>query len=712
MKHIFDRVKLPFQKNSQLRRALFNILGYYPHNLDLYREALAHKSRQYRGRNGQEKPVNNERLEFLGDAILEATVSDVVYRHFPGKREGFLTNTRSKLVQRDTLNKLAVRMGIIDLIHANTRTQAHNSYMGGNAFEALVGALYLDRGYKAVQDFVERRMMDSQTLDIDDTARKETNFKSKLLEWAQKNKLNIEFRIDKEDTDGTSPVFETSVIIEGVVAGTGKGFSKKKAEQETARQALSRLRHEQGFKDRVFGGKEKRTAMEAEEFAALPRIDDIEMAPNAGDVPATGEKKPARHRKPRRRPAAQPKEAEENTNSKSNEPMTPQTTEPTEKKKRATRRHRPAKRAPGGTPTTIVVILLWLMMAAGASAQVVDKDKVQTQAKAAEGAQADLKKADTGEKDWKFSGVTGVNAAATGLVNWSAGGNNNVNGVAFGRLRLLYHKNRIAWDTNLDLEYGMTYIDQEYDKVQKSSDKINISTKFGYEFAKHWYATALAGFNTQFDLGREYNGLGRENPLISKFMAPAYTDVSVGIDWKPNNIFSVYVSPVAGRFTTVAVSDAMNRKYDYLYPVEGGGLEQFLKDKYGVWHFNDDNDRDYRRNTRAELGFSLKGSVNYQYKDLKVMSTLGLYTPYAWDKTKVYKDGEYLGYRDNNRRLGNFDVDWDVALSYQFLKCLQVTVSTSMKYYNGVKIADKDGNNPVERVQFKSVLGVGVGYSF
>lgn len=358
------------------------------------------------------------------------------------------------------------------------------------------------------------------------------------------------------------------------------------------------------------------------------------------------------------------------------------------------------------------LFLLTCMMATlTASAQDVDKTKVQNQANAAADAQKDLKKVDTGEKDWKFSGVTGLNAAATGLVNWAAGGNNNVNGVVYGRMRLLYHKDKIAWDTNLDMEYGMTYIDQSTDDLQKSSDKINFSTKFGYEFAKNWYATGLVGFNTQFALGRSYEGKDDKNPIISKFMAPAYTDVSVGIDWKPNDIFSLYVSPIAGRFTTVSVSDAMNKEYDYLYPVKEGGLEQKLKEKYGVWKYDESNKVNYDMTTRAELGFSLKGAVNYTYKDLKVISSLGLYTPYAYDKVEIAKNGHGKPiYRDNNRRIGNFDVDWDVALSYQFLKCLQVTLSTSMKYYNGVMI-EKDGY-ACERVQFKSILGVGLGYSF
>lgn len=345
------------------------------------------------------------------------------------------------------------------------------------------------------------------------------------------------------------------------------------------------------------------------------------------------------------------------------------------------------------------------------NAQEVDKALVQKQANAAVDAQKDLKKVDTGDEHWKFSGSTGLNAAATGLVNWAAGGNNNVNGVVYGRLRLLYHKDKIAWDTNLDLEYGLSYIDQNSDKVQKSSDKINFSTKLGYEFAENWYATGLVGFNTQFALGRSYEGKDDDNPIISKFMAPAYTDVSVGVDWRPNDIFSVYVSPVAGRFTTVSVSESLNKEYNHLYPVQNGGLEQVLKDKYGVWKYNDNNERNYDMTTRAELGFSLKSAINYKHKDFKVTTTLGLYTPYAYDKVEVGKNEHGIAmYRDNNRRFGNIDVDWDVALSYQFLKFLQVSLSTSMKYHNGVRI-EKDGY-ACERIQLQSILGVGVGYVF
>jgi len=343
-------------------------------------------------------------------------------------------------------------------------------------------------------------------------------------------------------------------------------------------------------------------------------------------------------------------------------------------------------------------------------------------------------------KDWKWSGIVGLNASATGMVNWSAGGKNNVTGTAFGKVRCLYDKSGLSWDSDLDLEYGMSYVDQTYDKLQKSSDHLKFNTKFGWAFKPQWYLTVQAGFQTQFDLGRKYTGTADPNPVISNILAPSYTDISVGLDWKPNSIFSVYFSPVAGRITTAYLSDKLQDQFKDQYPLEDGGLRQSLQEAYGVWSYTDDGENGYTKkykNARAELGLTLKGNINWSYKDLKIITGVTLYTPYAWDKTKLfqYEDPEagvkgifsekqmvsrkydfekatYLGFRDNNRRFGNFDVDWDFAISYQFLKCLNVTLSTNLKYINGLKIADKDGNNPVERVQFLANLGLGVSYAF
>ena len=275
MTNLFDRAKLLFRKDKELCLSLYRILGFYPHNIELYRIALSHKSSQYVS-SEKGRPLNNERLEFLGDAILEAVTSDIIFHRYERKREGFLTTTRSKLVQRDTLNRLARETGLDSLIKKNTTGRTHNNYLGGNAFEALVGAVYLDRGYRHCHWFVSHRII-GKLVDLDDMARKEVNFKSKLLEWSQKNRIQLEFKLDESiDTTGNSPEFRSYAILEGITAGEGKGFSKKESHQQAAKEALVKLRREPQFIDRILRSKEKRTAMEADMFTAVPEIDEIE----------------------------------------------------------------------------------------------------------------------------------------------------------------------------------------------------------------------------------------------------------------------------------------------------------------------------------------------------------------------------------------------------------------------------------------------------
>ena len=264
-------MKLPFRKDKELYLSLRQIIGFYPHDIGYYKLALMHKSMFKRNAKG--KPVNNERLEFLGDAILDATVGDIVYRHFPGKREGFLTNTRSKLVQRETLNRLAQEMGINQLILSNGRSSSHNSYMGGNAFEALVGAIYLDRGYDACMKFMRKRIL-TQMINIDKVAYKEVNFKSKLIEWSQKNRVRIDFRVLSQEKDKTgSPVFKYQVMLETVEGCTGTGFSKKESQQMASKLTLERLRKEPQFIDQVFAAKTDRTKMEEEPVQNVPAVE-------------------------------------------------------------------------------------------------------------------------------------------------------------------------------------------------------------------------------------------------------------------------------------------------------------------------------------------------------------------------------------------------------------------------------------------------------
>ena len=272
---IIDRIKLPFRKEKELFSALYGILGFYPHNLTLYKQALLHKSMGRRNEKG--KPLNNERLEFLGDAILDAVVGDIVFRHFEGKREGFLTNTRSKLVSRDTVGKLSKEMGIADLIKSAGHSTSHNSYMNGNAFEALVGAIYLDRGYDACMRFMEKRIL-AQVINIDKVAYKEVNFKSKLLEWSQKNRVKLEYRDLSQDSDNNgSPIFTSMVVLEGVDGASGKGYSKKESQQQASKETLQRLRREPQFIDAVFAAKADRTKMEEEPVMVAPDVDKLEQ---------------------------------------------------------------------------------------------------------------------------------------------------------------------------------------------------------------------------------------------------------------------------------------------------------------------------------------------------------------------------------------------------------------------------------------------------
>lgn len=281
--NFIDRIKLPFRKEKELFSSLYGIMGFYPRNIQYYKLALMHKS--VSRRNAKGKPLNNERLEFLGDAILDAVVGDIVYRHFEGKREGFLTNTRSKLVQRDTLNRLAQEMGINRLIRSSARSNSHNSYMGGNAFEALVGAIYLDRGYDSCMRFMQKRIL-SQIINIDKVAYKEVNFKSKLIEWCQKNRVKMDFRLTSQSKeDKGSPVFSYVVVLEGIDAGSGTGYSKKESQQIASKETLQKLRREPQFIDDVFAAKADRTKMEEEPVAAVPSAEeksDFIIAENVG----------------------------------------------------------------------------------------------------------------------------------------------------------------------------------------------------------------------------------------------------------------------------------------------------------------------------------------------------------------------------------------------------------------------------------------------
>ena len=251
--NLIDKVRLLFRKDKESYLCFYRMLGFYPRNIRIYEQALLHKSSSIKSDQG--RLLNNERLEFLGDAILDAVVGDIVYQKFDGKREGFLTNTRSKIVSRESLNHVAEQIGLSKLIKFSTRHSAHNSYMGGNAFEALVGAIYLDRGYAYCKYFMEHRII-GQYIDLNRVSRKEVNFKSKLIEWSQKNKVELIFELISQAVDEfNSPTFETEVVIEGIRTCKGKGYSKKESQQEAAHGVLNKIKKDSAFVESIFAAK-------------------------------------------------------------------------------------------------------------------------------------------------------------------------------------------------------------------------------------------------------------------------------------------------------------------------------------------------------------------------------------------------------------------------------------------------------------------------
>ena len=238
----FHAIKFFLQPKGELYFSLKQILGFRPHNLHYYQRALTHKSLCKRDQTGHF--VHNERLEYLGDAIIEAVVSDILYKKYKQAREGFLTELRSKIVQRSSLNSLAERIGLSKLIQFSLSRDTHNNDINGNAFEAFVGAIYLDRGYKYAYRFMQKLITDKEIC-VESTARKTENFKSILLERCQKMRMHITFdtqNIPPTDENGEKQFF-TRVIIEDMKLGTGQGFTKRESHQKAAQKTLILLSH-------------------------------------------------------------------------------------------------------------------------------------------------------------------------------------------------------------------------------------------------------------------------------------------------------------------------------------------------------------------------------------------------------------------------------------------------------------------------------------
>ena len=282
-----DNIRLLFVSEKKPFLQIKQILGFYPHDIRLYKHALMHKSAAYseaemlrvsqnavqrrRRRHAQKgnaadesqrlmasrsKLVSNERLEYLGDAVLGAIVADILYKHFEDKQEGFLTDLRSKLVCRNSLNDIAKKIGLDSLVkHTGAVTTAHNSFMGGNAFEAFIGAIYLDRGYGYCQRFIEQKVF-KLYVDVDEVAKRQDNYKSGLIEWCQKYQYKFVFtQKEGREPHSNAPVFTSHVLIEGIPCGTGKGYSKKESDQDAAKRALSRIRNDRELREGIKSAK-------------------------------------------------------------------------------------------------------------------------------------------------------------------------------------------------------------------------------------------------------------------------------------------------------------------------------------------------------------------------------------------------------------------------------------------------------------------------
>lgn len=233
--------KLYFAADRQYVRALSNLLGFIPGNMRLYHLAFRHKSVAVAVKDGTKN--SNERLEFLGDAVLGSVVAEILFKKYPYKGEGFLTEMRSKIVSRAHLNQLARKLGLNELIQFDSRVLNFQNKQGsllGDAFEALIGAIYLDKGYAFTKNFLINRIIKPH-VDIQLLEETETNFKSRLIEWCQQSGKNINFVITDNPEGEHSKMFTIDAVINGEVCGTGKDFNKKSAEKLAAEKACASL---------------------------------------------------------------------------------------------------------------------------------------------------------------------------------------------------------------------------------------------------------------------------------------------------------------------------------------------------------------------------------------------------------------------------------------------------------------------------------------
>ncbi len=231
-------LRVHFSPDKSLHESLRNILGFYPSNISLYKSAFRHSSVATLIKDGIKD--SNERLEFLGDSVIGTVVADYLFKKFPFKDEGFLTKMRSKMVSRNQHNQIALKLGLNKLIEANNDRNSHPSSINGDAYEALIGAIYLDKGFEFAQTFLLTRIINVH-IDMDEVETKEVDFKSKFIEWAQKERKEFRFETVKDGNTSGDKQFLLKLMVEDKVLGTAQHFSKKRAEQLAAEEACLSL---------------------------------------------------------------------------------------------------------------------------------------------------------------------------------------------------------------------------------------------------------------------------------------------------------------------------------------------------------------------------------------------------------------------------------------------------------------------------------------
>ena len=239
IRQIIQSIRLYLHRNGKFYGLSISQIGFVPNNKGLYRLALLHKSASKMTTNGV--VLNYERLEFLGDAVLGAIVAELLYKFFPNKDEGFLTRVRSKVVSRESLNELAIHIGLDKAVVAKSDI-SRNKHIYGDVFEAFIGAMFLDQGFTNTKRFIEKFVFPN-FFNIKDLVTVDTNYKSRLIEWGQKNKVDIHFGTE-ENSRGRRNKFCCLVYIDKEEKGKGEGTSKKEAEQNAAKIVIDILTQE------------------------------------------------------------------------------------------------------------------------------------------------------------------------------------------------------------------------------------------------------------------------------------------------------------------------------------------------------------------------------------------------------------------------------------------------------------------------------------